>query len=385
MLPSVRTVGVTGTNGKTTTTTWVAAALATIARPVARITTVGFFLDDEEVEVPKTHHGSLELVRRAEQRGGKFCAMEYTSESLARGYATLWPAEVAAFTNLTHDHLDAHREPEHYLASKAQLFMALPSGGAAILNGCDPSSALIEEVLPKGVRVIRYGVPSRGEPYAALDLVAREVSLSWSGTRVALDDGAFTVRAIGDVFAENALAALGAAIAMGADPALAREALARAAAPRGRFEVLHERPWIVVDYAHTPDALARTLQSARALSARELVVVFGAGGNRDRAKRPAMGAAASLADRIFLTTDNPRDEDPRQIAEDLRAGVTNGAVIDEPDRERAIRRAIAEAHADDVVVIAGKGHERTQTIAGVVRPFDDAAIALDQVRSPPKN
>lgn len=293
----------------------------------------------------------------------------------------MWPAEVAAFTNLTHDHLDAHREPEHYLASKAQLFMALPSGGAAILNGCDPSSALIEEVLPEGVRVVRYGVPSRGEPFATLDLHARDVSLSWSGTRIVLDEGSFTVRAIGHIFAENALAALGAAIAMGAEPARAMEALSSAAPPPGRFEVIGERPWIVIDYAHTPDALARTLASARALCTGRLTIVFGAGGNRDVGKRPAMGTAASLADRIILTTDNPRDEDPAAIAAGVRAGVTAGEIVEEPDRETAIRRAIADASPNDVVVIAGKGHERTQTIAGVVRPFDDAAIARDQLGS----
>jgi UDP-N-acetylmuramoyl-L-alanyl-D-glutamate--2,6-diaminopimelate ligase len=379
MLSFVRTVGVTGTNGKTTTTTWIAAALATIARPVARITTVGFFLDDQEIDVPKTHHGSLELVRRAEALGGRFCAIEYTSESLARGYAQLWPAEVAAFTNLTHDHLDAHREVEHYLASKAQLFMQLPSGGTAVLNGCDPSSALIEEVLPAGVRVIRYGVPSRGESRSPLDLVATNVALSWSGTEITLNEASFTVRAIGEIFAENALAALGAAIAMGADRTAAMEALSRAPAPPGRFEVIGRG--VVIDYAHTPDALARTLRSARALCTGRVTVVFGAGGNRDVGKRPGMGAAASIADRIFLTTDNPRDEDPHAIAAGVRAGIASGEVIEEPDREAAINRAIAEASEDDVVVIAGKGHERTQTIAGVIRPFDDAAIARAQLGS----
>jgi UDP-N-acetylmuramoyl-L-alanyl-D-glutamate--2,6-diaminopimelate ligase len=220
-------------------------------------------------------------------------------------------------------------------------------------------------------------VPSRGEPYAPLDLAASNVALSWSGTAITLRGRTFTVPAIGEIFAENALGALGAAIAMGAEVERAIEALERAPAPPGRVEVLGRG--VVIDYAHTPDALARTLQTARALGSGRVVVVFGAGGNRDVGKRPAMGAAASLADRIFLTTDNPRDEDPRAIADGLRAGITHGEVLDEPDRETAIRRAIAEAAEGDVVVIAGKGHERTQTIAGVVRSFDDAAIARDQL------
>ena len=364
----VRTVGVTGTNGKTSTTTFIAAALARIARPVARITTLGFFLDDEEVPLPASHEGALELARMATARGGKFAAVEYTSEALARGYAALWPAEIAVFTNLTHDHLDAHRSAEHYLASKAQLFMQLPSHGVAILNGCDPSSALIAEVIPNGVRVISYGVASRGEPVMKVDHFAEHVRVDWSGTSI---DGLRT-RAIGEVFAENALAAYLAAIAAGAPAEDAADAIAQALPPPGRFEVVADR--VVVDYAHTPDALTRTLQTARSLCAGRLWVVFGAGGNRDADKRAPMGRAASLADHVVLTTDNPRDEDPRSIASAVRAGITVD-VAEEPDRARAIAYAIERMGGDDVVVIAGKGHERTQTIAGHTIPFDDGGIA----------
>lgn len=376
----MRTVGVTGTNGKTTTTTLVAAALARAARPVARITTIGFFLDDDPVtDVPATHDGFVQVIRRAEARGGRFAAVEYTSESLAKGYARLWPADVAVFTNLTHDHLDAHGSPEHYLASKAQLFMHVPEGGAVVLNGCDPASALLAEVIPEGRRVIRYGVPSRGEPVAPLDLAATSVELSWAGTTITLAGAGapsrMAVRAIGEVFAENALAALAAAIACGIDPIEAAEAIAAAAPPPGRFEVIAERPWVVVDYAHSPDALARTLGAARTLAKGALHVVFGAGGNRDPKKRAPMGEAASIADRVTLTTDNPRDEDPAILAMQVREGITRAAVAIELDRAKAIEAAILDASPDDVVVLAGKGHERTQTIGGEVRPFDDVAAA----------
>jgi UDP-N-acetylmuramoyl-L-alanyl-D-glutamate--2,6-diaminopimelate ligase len=366
----VRTIGVTGTNGKTTTTTLIAAALARVSRPVARITTLGFFLDDERIDLPASHDGSLQLARRAASLGGQFAAVEYTSEALARGYATLWPAEVGVFTNLTHDHLDAHKSPEHYLASKAQLFMHLPHNGVAVLNACDPASQLIAEVIPEGVRVLTYGLPSRGEAVMPIG-ESGAVSIDWHGTTV----GRVRTRAIGEVFAENALAAFVAATAMGVPVDAAIAAIAEAAPPAGRFEVVAERPWAVVDYAHTPDALARTLRTARALAARVLVV-FGAGGNRDRDKRAPMGVAASIADRIYLTTDNPRDEDPAAIARDVRAGITTD-VVEEPDRATAIRRAIEDAGPGDVVVIAGKGHERTQTIAGVTRAFDDAAIVRE--------
>ncbi|MGZ3421369.1 MAG: Mur ligase family protein, partial [Polyangiales bacterium] len=232
----MRTVGVTGTNGKTTTTTLVAAALSRLARPVARITTVGFHLDDEAVtDLQASHAGFLQLMRRAEERGGKYAAVEYTSEALAHGYARKWPAEIAVFTNLTHDHLDAHGSPEHYLASKAQLFMSLPEGGTAVMNAGDESSALIEEVIPKGCKILRYSVPSRG--VAEADLRATKVELGWDGTRVTLASSiagmpsSISVRAIGEVFAENALGALGAAIAAGVPPLDAAEALAKAAPP----------------------------------------------------------------------------------------------------------------------------------------------------------
>ncbi|MGZ3455232.1 MAG: Mur ligase family protein [Polyangiales bacterium] len=379
----MRTVGVTGTNGKTTTTTLVAAALSRLARPVARITTVGFHLDDEAVtDLQASHAGFLQLMRRAEERGGKYAAVEYTSEALAHGYARKWPAEIAVFTNLTHDHLDAHGSPEHYLASKAQLFMSLPEGGTAVMNAGDESSALIEEVIPKGCKILRYSVPSRG--VAEADLRATKVELGWDGTRVTLASSiagmpsSISVRAIGEVFAENALGALGAAIAAGVPPLDAAEALAKAAPPPGRFQVISERPWVVVDYAHSPDALQRTLAAAKRLCTGQLHVVFGAGGNRDKNKRAPMGEAASIADRVVLTTDNARGEDPAVIAAAIRAGIAESAAVDTIlDRAEAITRAIREAGPEDVIVVAGKGHERTQTVGGKVIPFDDTTAALE--------
>jgi UDP-N-acetylmuramoyl-L-alanyl-D-glutamate--2,6-diaminopimelate ligase len=384
----VLTVGVTGTNGKTTTTSWIAAALASDAGPVVRITTLGLYLDDEKLEVPTTHEGFLQAVRRGYDRGGRRAAIEYTSEALALGFARAWPVRVAVFTNLTHDHLDAHGSPEHYLASKAQLFLALPKGGTAVLNAADPSSALLAEVLPEGVRIIRYGVASRGTLEGAIDVRASAVTTSWKGTHVAIEadaslhlPAALTVRAIGDVFAENALAALCGAVAAGVDGEEAARRIAAAPAPAGRFEVVAERPFVVVDYAHSPDALARTVTTARALCDREdtagkLWVVFGAGGNRDKAKRAPMGTAAMPADHVVLTTDNPRDEDPAVIAAAIREGLVGHEGIEvELDRAEAIRGAILRAGPDDVVLVAGKGHETDQTIAGIKRHLSDVEIA----------
>jgi UDP-N-acetylmuramoyl-L-alanyl-D-glutamate--2,6-diaminopimelate ligase len=392
------TIGVTGTNGKTSTTRWTAACLARVSRPVAQTTTLGSLLDDEPFPCTRDLDGFLSTMRAGLDRGGRFAAIELTSEALARGFARAWPCAVGVFTNLTHDHLDSHGSPEHYLASKAQLFVNLPPGGAAVLNAADEASELLADVMPAGVRIVRYAVPSRGEARGEIDLRAVAVEVTWSGTRVTLEGrgalahapAAISTRAIGDIYAENAVAALAAALVAGVPPDEAARALAEAPVARGRFEPIVEAganegrgPRVVVDYAHTPDALARTLAIARGLCRGAVTVVFGAGGDRDRDKRAPMGSAASRADRIVLTSDNPRSEDPAAIAAAIRAGIderATGGVVVELDRRDAIRVAILEAGEDDVVVVAGKGHETEQIVGARALPFDDAAEARAALR-----
>ncbi len=381
------TVGVTGTNGKTTTTSWIAAALTAPGAPVVRATTLGFFLDDEPLAHEKSYDGFLAAMREGLDRGARFACIELTSEALAQGFARAWPCAVGVFTNLSHDHLDAHGTPEHYLASKAQLFVSLPPGATAVLNACDETAPLLREVVPAGVRVVTYGVRSRGEPAIDVDLEAISVKIGWAGTVVGLEargalagapmPPSITAPAVGAVFAENALAALLGARAAGADAAAAARAIAAAPAPAGRFEVVWERPHVVVDYAHTPDALARTVRAGRELAgARRLFVVFGAGGKRDRGKRAPMGEAARPADRVVLTSDNPRNEDPADIARAIAAGLADHpSVVVELDRARAIELAIAEAAPDDVVLVCGKGHELEQTVGDRTVPFSDVEVA----------
>ncbi len=238
-------IGVTGTNGKTSTTRWTAACLARVARPVAQTTTLGSFLDDQPYEATRDYAGFLATMRAAADRGGRFACIELTSQALARGFVRAWPCAIGVFTNLTHDHLNAHGSPEHYLASKAQLFAQLPPGGAAVLNACDPASDLIAEVIPEGVRVVRYAAPSRGAMRVQAQLVARDVTLTWEGTRVAVEASGelshaprdIAIRTIGEVFAENALAALGAALVAGVPPDQAAKALFEAPTIPGRFQV----------------------------------------------------------------------------------------------------------------------------------------------------
>jgi UDP-N-acetylmuramoyl-L-alanyl-D-glutamate--2,6-diaminopimelate ligase len=391
-------VGITGTNGKTSTTRWTAACLGRVARPVAQTTTLGSYLDDEPLETSRDLAGFLSAMRAALDRGGRFAAIELTSEALARGFAKAWPCQVGVFTNLTHDHLDSHGSPEHYLASKAQLFVNLPPGGTAVLNAADEASELLASVIPQGVQIVRFAVPSRGATSGPVELRATTVETSWTGTRIAIEgSGALagaprelTLQAIGDIYAENALAALGAALVSGVSAEQAAAALHEAPVPRGRFERVtlpngesgDDDPRVVVDYAHTPDALERTLAIARGLCTGALVVVFGAGGDRDRDKRGPMGGAAAVADRIVLTSDNPRSEDPAEIAAAIADGVTHRDRITLAlDRRNAIHDAILGASARDVVVIAGKGHETTQTVGDRVLPFDDFAEALDALRA----
>src|SRR6187551_1054689 len=380
---SLFSVGVTGTNGKTSTTAMTAALLGELSRPVARVTTVGAFLDEERQDVPAHYAGFLETLQRCLQRGGRYAALEFTSEALALGFAKAWPCRVAAFTNLSLDHSDAHGSPEHYLASKAQLFMALAPGATAVLNGRDSAAQLLSEVIPPGVNVLTYGVPSRGEAWAPLDFAAHSLQVGVEGTRFELEPCArfpglplsFRIRAVGEIFVENALAALAAALASGVPPVSVASALSRVPPPPGRFQIVRERPCVVVDYAHTPDALSRTLATARTLCQGRLCVVFGAGGQRDRNKRPLLGAAARAADRVVLTSDNPRDEDPNAIIAQIEEGLgDHPEVLREVDRACAIEGALRWAAPEDWLLIAGKGHELEQETAGVRSAFSDEAI-----------
>jgi UDP-N-acetylmuramyl-tripeptide synthetase len=391
------TVAVTGTDGKTSTTRFVAAGLAAAKLgPVARMTTVDAGIDDELGPPPADHAEFLTMMRRLHERGGRRAAIEVTSATLGLGFARAWPARVGVFTNLGHDHLRTHGTLEHYLASKAQLFVALPPGGAAVLNADDPNAGLIAEVLPPGVRTLWFAGPDAAPGPIPIDLRVAAITPSWDALSVELEadpklgamPARLRLRALAPFQAANAAAALLACVAVGVPGEAAAAAIAAYPAPPGRFEPISvagvEGPRVVVDYAHTPEALRAALSGARALSEGRLILVLGAGGETDPGKRPALGETASLADEVWLTSDNPRGEDPGAIARDLAAGLAPGiARVTELDRELAIAGAIANAERCDLVLIAGKGHERTQEIAGVRRRFCDqasAAAALERRR-----
>lgn len=386
----MRSFGVTGTNGKTSTTTLLAAIVRAAGERVFSATTLDYSLDGRPLAVQRSWPGFIAAAEQSRLAGARHAAVEITSQALAHGYAKRWRFDFAVFTNLSPDHFKSHGSWEHYLASKAQLFVHTSPGGAAILNARDPASLLIDRVTPADVRRVWYGSMSRGPCLKEHDLEAMSVRTSVDGTELTLAPsplaealgGSLRVGFVGEVFAENALAAAAAALAADLPPEAVRAGLSRCPVVPGRFEVIGRAPATVVDYAHTPDALARTCATARALAGEgQVIVVFGAGGETDAGKRGPMGEAVGrVADVAVITTDNPRREDPAEIAAGLRAGALRGGrarIVEEPDRRRAIALALELAGPGDVVVVAGKGHESGQTLGGETLPFSDREVVAE--------
>jgi len=380
------TIGTTGTNGKTSTTWMHAAILRAWGERVLVINTLGYFFDETPItDLPRSLSGYHDAFRRAEAAGMRFAAIELTSKALSEGYAKRWRFDLGVFTNLSPDHLQTHGTWEHYLASKAQLFVHLGPGRTAVLNAADQHAVLIDRALPPDVLRRWFRAPARGAALVPADLEARTVEVSAAGTRIELERSllaeklgrVLTLGMVGDVFAENALAAALAADAIGVTPDAIVRGLAACTAVPGRFEVLHADPIVAVDYAHSPDALERTCDAARKLARGRVIVVFGAGGGSTPEKREPMGeAVGARADVAIVTNDNPRREDPQGIADAVVRGVTRGGraqVRVELDRAVAIEQAINDARPGDVVVIAGKGHEEGQLVGDVTLPFSDAA------------
>ncbi len=384
------TASVTGTNGKTTTTSLIAHIVAAAGEVPARVTTLGSWVGDERTGTEPTGDAFVKTLALAALRGVKTIAVETTSHALQQGFTKTWPAKVAVFTNLTRDHLDYHGSPEQYLAAKAQLFMDLPPDGVAVLNVADPASALLSEVVPEGVRVLGYAARQVHADCTdiPLALFAEDVVVDHVGTHARLASspiadglgGRIDLSLLGVVHAENAMAAALAGVGLGFSFDAITRALRSFSGVPGRFQVVHTRPIVVVDFAHTPDALTRTLVQARALvreRAGKLLVVFGCGGDRDPGKRAQMGEIASTAaDVVCLTSDNPRNEDPEKIADAVEIGTKEGdaRLYRILDRREAIAMAIELASSDDIVVVAGKGHEREQLVGDTSYPFDDVDV-----------
>jgi UDP-N-acetylmuramoyl-L-alanyl-D-glutamate--2,6-diaminopimelate ligase len=398
-------IGVTGTNGKTSCSQWIAQALTLAGRRCGVIGTVGFGFPGELEAAELTTPDAVTLqrtVRALADRGAVALALEVSSIGLDQGRADGMRFAIAVFTNLTRDHLDYHGTMQAYGEAKAKLF-DWPTLAYAVLNLDDALGRQIARrllVRGRGPRVIGYTLGDAGEPGLALRLAAREVRATAQGLAFAIEAGgdraAVEVALVGQFNVANLLAVTGALLAAGVPLAQAAALLEKLAPPPGRMQRvgLEGEPLAVVDYAHTPDALAQALAALRPLAQARggaLWVVFGAGGDRDPGKRAPMGAAAAAADRIVVTSDNPRSEDPAAIVAMVAAGVPAARACERiVDRAQAIDFAIGAAGARDVILIAGKGHEDTQEAGGVKRHFSDleqaqAALAARRGRlaSPP--
>ena len=395
---SLSVIAVTGTNGKTSVTRWIAQALEASGRKCAVVGTLGAgypgaasmqSLVNTTPDAVTLHAALARFVRE----GAQAVALEASSIALDQHRLDAVKIDVAVFTNLTRDHLDYHADFEAYGAAKETLF-GWPTLATAVINLDDPfGRSLAARVAARGVPVLGFALHEPGAALAGhdlhLDRRGLRLEIAVGSTRVSVASGL-----LGEFNASNLLAAAGALLSSGVDPSCLGALLSAVDAPAGRMErvvagVAGNVPLVVVDYAHTPDALAKALETLRAAlpAGGRLSCVFGCGGDRDPGKRPLMGAiAARLADRVWVTSDNPRGEPAARIIDEIVAGlVQDGAprthLRIEADRARAIAAAVAEAGAADIVLVAGKGHEAWQDVAGVRHPFDDRSVAAHALRA----
>ena len=360
----LQTVGITGTNGKTTTAFLVRALLEAAGRQTGLLGTVKSVIGGVEHEVLRTTPEAIDLQRTFAEMldaGDQACVMEVSSHALTLHRADAIHFAAAVFTNLTQDHLDFHETMEEYYGAKRLLFTDL-APAHAVVNVDDPYGARLAAEM--GGAAITFAL----EHDASYRAGAVQTGLDGSHFAVSAPDGVFELSSplTGRFNVSNVLGAFATARTLGVDADTAIEAIASAGQVPGRFQAVNEGQdyAVLVDYAHTPDSLENVLRAARGLTNGRLHVVFGCGGDRDRGKRPQMGEiAARLADRVIVTSDNPRSEDPAAIIDEILVG-SGEDVEHEVDRQVAIERAIATAATGDVVVIAGKGHEQGQEFEG---------------------
>jgi UDP-N-acetylmuramoyl-L-alanyl-D-glutamate--2,6-diaminopimelate ligase len=374
----LKVVGITGTNGKTTTAFLLREILESAGMRCGLLGTVKQVVGGVEEEVERTTPEAIDLqaiFRRMLDGGDRACVMEVSSHALVLHRCDAINFDVALFTNLTQDHLDFHTDMEDYFASKRLLFEMEP--GTGIVNVDDPYGRRLAE---------EFECLTFSAEGGDADLVASNVGITALGAEFMVNGTTeASTRLPGHFNVANALGALAAAGALGVGLDQAASGLSAAAPPPGRFEPIDEgQPFsVLVDYAHTPDSLESVLRAARPLTSGRLIVVVGAGGDRDRDKRPKMGrAGAENADLVIVTSDNPRSEDPGEIVAEVMAGAGEGNEVEaEVDRRAAIALALSRAEPGDTVVIAGKGHEQGQEFEdGRKLPFDDREVAREELR-----
>jgi len=386
---AMRVVGITGTNGKTTTSYLAAAMFEAAGIRCGVMGTVTYRLGARAFDATRTTPEAPEVqgyLREMLDAGCGACVMEVSSHALALRRVDGVRFAAGAFTNLTRDHLDFHVDMESYFAAKRRLFEMLPADAPAVINADDPRSAALADVAR---RPVTYGISRPA------DVSPGPLSYSLSGLEfdARTPQGVVRVRSrlVGKPNVYNILAAVGVTAALEVPLEAIERGLQELTGVPGRFEVVSspgDDITAVVDYAHTDDALRNLLETARPMATERLITVFGAGGDRDRTKRPLMGmVAARLSDVVVITSDNPRSEDPARIIEEVKRGAdaetrqSNAQLLSVVDRREAIERAVALARPGDVVLVAGKGHEKYQEIGGRTLSFDDVAVAREALEA----
>ena len=384
----LKVVGITGTNGKTTTAYMTRKVLRAAGVEPGLIGTVAYEVGDRVIQATRTTPDAItvqNLLKQMVKAGCQSAVMEVSSHALVQGRVQECEFDVAVFTNLTQDHLDYHKTMDAYYDAKASLFRSLEPSSTAVIN-CDDrwGAKLLAESLP--CTTLSYGIQT-GADVTAVDVTATIEGCAFTAI-TPWGEQAVRLQLLGRHNVSNALACIASSCALGVDLEVVADALATLTSVRGRLEPVsgdHEF-YVFVDYAHTDDALRHALESVRELTSGRVIVVFGCGGNRDAAKRPMMGrVAAALADVVVVTSDNPRNEEPETIIKDVLTGTEVGSAQVEAvtDRAEAIQLAIAMAREGDCVLIAGKGHETYQDSGSRQIPFDDREIARAALLSIP--
>jgi len=380
---SLNLTGVTGTNGKTTIAWLLSQAFNLLGEPAAYIGTLGQGIKDKIYPLPNTTPDALclhKLFADFQHQNIQRVAMEVSSHALDQGRVSGLRFKQAIFTNLTHDHLDYHRTFEAYAQAKSKLFM-VDGLEQAIINLDDPYAGKMLAAVQSGCEVVTYGFHSNAD-VRALDLTMDERGVF---ANIESPWGKFSLQLslIGQFNLYNALAVFSTLVSSGYKAETVVKVLSQLQAAPGRMEIITHQPLIVVDFAHSPDALKNVLSTLKQLKKGRLLLVFGCGGERDHEKRPLMGkVAGEFADEIFVTSDNPRNEDPDKILDEIISGINSQKGFYRiSDRKEAIHRAIESAKEEDTVLIAGKGHEAYQIIGNKTFAFSDQAIARELLRN----
>lgn len=375
-------IAVTGTAGKTTTTYFLRSIMEAAGRRAGLLGTISYWVGGREYPAPNTTPESLDLqllLSQMVEAGADTAIMEASSHGIELDRVAGINFAVAVFTNLSQDHLDFHGDMESYLKSKLKLFQSLWSGSVAVVNSDDPAAQRVRQAAAAGC--LNYGIDHPAE-VSALDI---RPTARGTGFTLAAPSGSVPINLAipGRHNVYNALAAAAAALARKISLEQVKAGLEGIKQVAGRFEMIDQGQdfSVMVDYAHTPDELSRLLAAVRELKPARIITVFGCGGDRDRSKRPLMGrAVAENSDLVVVTSDNPRTEDPAQIIEDILPGLSEREYLLLPDRREAIRRAVGLAQPDDMVVIAGKGHEDYQILGTSKVHFDDREEAREALR-----